>query len=77
MDIADDISYSIHDLEDAIFFNQIKKDDLDEFFSNQKFISEHEWQKYSKQLLAKDLNQRKKIISKLVQSAIICVFRRT
>ncbi|MDP3267863.1 MAG: anti-phage deoxyguanosine triphosphatase [Legionella sp.] len=71
MDIADDISYSIHDLEDAIFFNQIKKDDLDEFFSNQKFISEHEWQKYPKQLLAKDLNQRKKIISKLVHSAII------
>lgn len=71
MDIADDISYSIHDLEDAIFFNQIKSEDLDEFFSNQKFISESEWKKYPRELLANDLVKRKKIIGNLVHKAII------
>ncbi|WP_133138551.1 anti-phage deoxyguanosine triphosphatase [Legionella genomosp. 1] len=71
MDIADDISYSIHDLEDAIFFNQVNEEDLEEFFTNQKFISNDDWKKYTKQLLAKDIDQRKKIISKLVHDAII------
>jgi len=71
MDIADDISYSIHDLEDAIFFNQINKEDLEEFFSNQQFLPESEWKKYPNELLSKDLDQRKKIISTLVHKAIV------
>jgi len=70
MDTADDISYSIHDLEDSIFFNRVNKEDLEEFFSNQKFIPKSEWKEYPKLLLSKDIDQRKEIISALVHKAI-------
>jgi dGTPase len=71
MDIADDISYSIHDLEDAIFFNMIRKEDLESFFDNQDFIADWKAYNYPDKLLSKDLDSRKKAISSLVHKTII------
>lgn len=70
MDIADDISYSIHDLEDTIFFNIINKEDLENFFYKQKFLSESDWKTYPSDLLSSDLDKRKAVISLLVHKAI-------
>lgn len=68
MDIADDISYSIHDLEDAIFFGQISKEDLRTFFSNHTFLMN--WESYP-DLLLSEYDQRKKVISDLVHQTIV------
>ncbi|HHT9884966.1 TPA: anti-phage deoxyguanosine triphosphatase, partial [Legionella pneumophila] len=69
MNIADDISYSIHDLEDAIFFRQISMDELVNFFENQNFIQN--WSNYPTLLLSDDLKARKKVIGTLIHEAII------
>ncbi|HAT8829821.1 TPA: anti-phage deoxyguanosine triphosphatase [Legionella pneumophila] len=69
MNLADDISYSIHDLEDAIFFKQVTKEDLLNFFEKQNFIGS--WQQYPNQLLSDNPSERKQVISKLIHEAII------
>ncbi|HAT1830923.1 anti-phage deoxyguanosine triphosphatase [Legionella pneumophila] len=68
MDMADDISYSIHDLEDAIFFGQISKDDLEDFFSKHNFLMNS--QEYPSKLLS-EYEKRKEVISELVHQTIV------
>ncbi|KGP62169.1 hypothetical protein EP47_14220 [Legionella norrlandica] len=67
MNIADDISYSIHDLEFS--FDKLVWMIWLIFFENQNFIQN--WSNYPTLLLSDDLKVRKKVISILVHEAII------
>lgn len=55
-------------MEDAIFFDQISKDDLVVFFSKHKFLTNS--QDYPCKLLS-DYESRKEVISELVHQTIV------
>jgi len=77
MDIADDISYSIHDLEDAIYLKLIDKDNLKIYFCNTDWLLVRERDKclsgFEKEEIIRNLFnicKSKKIFGKMVGKAI-------
>lgn len=79
MDLADDIAYGVHDLEDAIHLKLISRDQIltDEFerlytqaFSDDK-RTVNDWKFFSNALFSSDNTLKKQMIGELVNSFII------
>ncbi|MCF6765077.1 dGTPase [Thiotrichales bacterium 19S3-7] len=67
MDIADEISYSIHDLEDALFFKLINKEDIDTSNEIKSFMGES----LVDDLFSNDHQKPKEAISQLVHKVML------
>ncbi|MBF7691682.1 anti-phage deoxyguanosine triphosphatase [Acinetobacter pollinis] len=81
MELADDISYSLHDLEDAISLGLVKKEDWEDhkekksyLFKNFELNSYQSISDLEKDLFSKKSYLRKKAIGELVQTFIMKIY---
>ncbi len=75
MDLADDIAYSVHDLEDAIFLELINQKDLEEELKLENLSTDKDNNKYDGNLCEdftnnKDLYKRKEAFSHIIKMLI-------
>jgi dGTPase len=69
MELADDISYGVHDLEDGISLGMITRLEWDEFFSSKKNLFDcfsKTYQEVMESIFSRDSSQRKIMIGSLV-----------
>lgn len=76
MEIADDISYGVHDLEDAIHLNMINRDDFEKWFRKNEIDINSSWsksfgmEKVSESLFSGGGFKRKECVGRIINALI-------
>lgn len=74
MELADDIAYAVHDLEDAIALGFLNKQKWNDFVSSSNIADEYYYCSISEKLFGKTHFERKSVISNLVHRFIDAVY---